>query len=158
MSHGTSTSASYWREAKNLFEYAIANGQFNHDVSSLSFVGRAVLSTTNEQDHVVPEAFGKLLLQHPNVVRRATAVLGVLAEMYGSEMIAQILYARSGYQVLLDAGLWAEPPVDPAEVVEVDEAICEKVQTVEFPADERRPKAVPPGHDWWSESLRGPNA
>ena len=57
---------------------------------------------------------------------------------------------RSGYQVLLDAGLWAEPPLDPAELEEVDESIREMVRTVEFPTDERRPVVVPPGHDWWS--------
>lgn len=152
MSHETSTSADHWVAAQSAFEYAIVDRKFRHHVKSLSLVGRAVLSTKNEQDHVIPEAFRRLILQHPDLVRGAAAVLGVFAEMYGREMIAKILYARSGYQALLDAGLWAEAPLEPAELEEVDEEIREMVRTVEFPTDERRPKAVPPEHDWWPDS------
>lgn len=77
----------------------------------------------------------------------------MLAEMYGQEVLVR--FARSGYEALLDAQIWAEPPLNQPSLEEGDEELIDTVnpvgaETLDVPDD------VPHHHTWWPNS-KGPH-
>lgn len=142
------TNRRYWGSAELSFRRAVAEQRAEAAVQTLELIGRAVLDTSADKDPNIAPHFVELLSSHPDIVRGAAAVLGSLSEMYGAEMLPKVLYARSGYQALLDAGIWSDPPLDQASLDETDEEIQELVDSTIFPPDEVPPN-VPSGHKWW---------
>lgn len=86
----------------------------------------------------------------PRLVARAASLLGMYAEMDGAEAVPWILFARSGYQALLDAGAWEVPPLDAFHLADSDEEVHALLGRVEIPPDEI-PRNVPPSHTWWPQ-------
>lgn len=137
-----------WGEAHASFVRASAKMDALAVLEGLHLVGRAFFSS--EPFEVDPD-LRVLLVEQPGLARAGAAVLGTLSEMYGAEMIEKILYARSGYQALLDAGVWKEPPLDAAQLEESDEDILALVER-EGLARDRVPAGVPAHHGWWPRS------
>lgn len=96
----------------------------------------------------LPEAFAAALADHPGLIARAARSLGMFAEMDGAEAFPEMLYARSGYQVLVDAGVWPSHPVRVEHLAESDEEIVDAVAEVGVP-DRDIPGWVPASHAWW---------
>lgn len=134
-----------WHTAEVAFRRAVEQQRATAAIRTLELVGLAALSTGRT---TVPESTRALLAAHPDLVRGAVAVLGSMSEMYGAEVLRSVLLARSGYQVLLDAGVWASAPLDEPSVAEGDEEIEALAARVALPPDEV-PAHVPPSHTWW---------
>jgi hypothetical protein len=77
------------------------------------------------------------------------AVLLLTDALYDDDpnAIVNVLYARSGFQILNDIGTWDEPVVG-GYLEEVDEQLVEAVTEGRIdPAD--RPADIPASHYWW---------
>jgi hypothetical protein len=80
------------------------------------------------------------------------AVLTVTNGLYGDDPdgVVEALLARSGFQVLLDLGVWEECPVDAGHLADVDDELAEAVE--ERRLDDgplERPVTIPTHHTWW---------
>jgi len=65
--------------------------------------------------------------------------------------LVDALYARSGFQVLVDIGTWDGPAVDGPHLANIDNDLVEAVTEGRLdPAD--RPAGIPPSHVWWFPS------
>ncbi len=105
----------------------------------------------------LPDGLVALLAEHPGLVARAARSLGMFAEMDGAEAFPEMLYARSGYQALVDARVWPTHPVRIEHLEESDEEIIDAVAEVGVP-DADIPAGVPPGHPWWPRRRAGRHA
>ncbi len=96
--------------------------------------------------HLLLDELGSLLAGDP--VLAARAAVDIATPVQFNEDLLGSLLARSGYQVLLDAGVWEEPPLSDFHLAEVDEALAEAVEHeggVEVPA------GIPATHTWWHD-------
>ncbi len=65
--------------------------------------------------------------------------------------LVDALYARSGFQVLVDIGTWGGPAVDESHLANIDNELIGAVSEGRLdPAD--RPAGIPASHVWWFPS------
>jgi len=137
--------------AESSFRRALSDDDAWAAVTTLELIGRAALAENAPASLRLPVRFASLLADNSRLVARAASVLGTASEMDGEQALPQVLYARSGYQALLDAGIWPQPPLDQFHLDESDEEIHALVAQVGVP-DSQRPGSVPVGHTWWPGS------
>lgn len=90
------------------------------------------------------DRLGQLLTSDPVLAARAAADIVTPAQDDGD--VTASLWARSGYQLLLDAGVWPQPPLSDFHLADVDDALAEAVaQRPEIAV----PAGVPASHSWW---------
>ena len=81
-----------------------------------------------------------------NLVLAARAAVDVTTPAQFNRGVLASLLARSGYQVLLDARIWPEPPLSEYHLRDVDESLAEALEeagAIEVPI------GIPPTHTWW---------
>jgi hypothetical protein len=139
---------------------------------ALEFVGRAYLAQRPAArpapppgvaaPEPVPTALSPELTAvfaaQPRLVARAAGVLGMYAEMDGRDALPWILYARSGYQALLDALTWPRPPLDAFHLRESDEEVHSLVDALAgggAPSPFEVPPGTPSSHAWWRPRAGG---
>lgn len=154
----------YLEAAEAYLERAVVADDAREAIRVLELVGRELLSSGRPRTVVVggagapgdgeggvvtlPDALVSALAAHPGLVARAARSLGMFAEMDGAEAFPEMLYARSGYQALVDAGVWPAHPVRGEHLAESDEEIVDAVAEVGVP-DADIPAWVPESHAWW---------
>ncbi len=146
--------AKYIESAEAYFVRAIQRDSADFAINTLELLGFAALDDGAGGRFQLSDELAMMLSGHPQLVARAAAALGMHCEMDGADALPSMLYARSGYQALLDMGVWPEPPLDQFHLDESDEEIYELVARVGIPAD-RAPGSIPSGHSWW---LQNPHA
>jgi hypothetical protein len=93
---------------------------------------------------LIRDRLGRLLTSDPVLAARAAADIASPAQDDGD--VRASLLARSGYQVLLDAGVWTQPPLSDFHLAEVDEGLAEALALHGAP---QVPEGIPASHTWW---------
>ncbi|BFU43192.1 hypothetical protein [Krasilnikovia sp. MM14-A1004] len=81
---------------------------------------------------------------HGPLIARAAANVDVPMRR-GDEGLVDALLARTGYQVLLDLGAWAQPPLDDFHLGEADDELADAVAA----GPPEVPDGIPRTHRWW---------
>jgi hypothetical protein len=138
------------RSALAELDYAVAHSHVDSAINALTYLGRAValLDGGSPGGPEWEELRGRLR-DHPDLMARAAANLdSPFDNRPEDDGLLDSLYARSGYQMLLDLHVWPEPPLSDFHLGEVGKQLARGV------ADD--PPAVPAGipaaHTWWHPS------
>lgn len=138
-----------------LLEYALADDNVDRATEALSAIGRA--EALSGQDRVpasssdaseLRETLRRLAASDPDLLGRAAANAVYPWRDYGGQGLPDALFARSGYQVLLDMGTWPEPPLSAYHLLNVDTELREALSEQPLPSDEV-PTGFPETHTWW---------
>jgi hypothetical protein len=125
-------------------ERAVAGGGPKEAREALYEFGRGVFESDVES---ALARFGPEARPHPLLFDAAAGSIGSLAEMWPDKALPDVLYGRSGYQFLVDADVWDEPPLSAFHLAEVDEALADVVRANGVGTDQ--PPDAPPSHVWW---------
>lgn len=134
----------YVHEAELAFERAIAGDNARPAIKSLELIGRASI----EGELYISDQLVMKLTTHAELVGRAAMLIGMHAEMDGARVLTEMLYARSGYQALVDKGLWQDHPGDLTHQEESDEELVEAVAEHGLHESDL-PAGIPESHVWW---------
>jgi hypothetical protein len=152
--------------AMELLQHARADHDVQLAVQSLAEIGRGAASHGFDLSEPALADFRAALLalaDEPEARQLfAWAVLTVTNAIYSDRpsALAESLYARSGFQLLLDIGVWDEVPFDRKHLDDVDTDLAEAVGDGKLDAADR-PRDVPPSHSWWlppTEATPSPQA
>jgi hypothetical protein len=143
------------RAALDTLAYAAQHDSVGHAIQALADLGRAAvwLAPRGLDSSPSSAALRVGATEHVELVARAAAALdqpmlrarGNEDREYEEHGLRTSLFARSGYQVLLDMGVWAEPPLDAFHLAEVDTELADGVAC----APPEVPAGVPASHWWW---------
>jgi hypothetical protein len=139
--------------AVHLLDYAVAGDDVRRARQALSEIGRAAAAYGWGPFLDAPDPdtvrLRELAGSAPALLARAVSSAVSAVRRYGADGVLDALYARSGYQSLLDQAVWAEPERGPSDLADVDEDLADEIGDVEV-ADARAPESVPDSHAWWS--------
>ena len=130
------------------FDFATAHDDAGSAINALTFVGMAQRDLGDQPLAATTEAAAlkARAADHPDLIARAAANLDLPAtQRRGQDGLLDSLYARTGYQLLLDMGTWPEPPLSDFHLGEVDDELAEAVAA----APPEVPPGIPPSHTWW---------
>ncbi len=139
--------------AANLLDYAVAGDDVRRALQALTEIGRAAEASgwqaflgAADSDTV---RLRELVARAPALLARAASSAVTAVRRYGEDGVVDALYARSGYQALLDQAVWPEPVRRASDFGDVDADLADEVGDLDL-TGVGSPPGVPDSHTWWS--------
>lgn len=139
--------------AVHLLDYAVAGDDVRRALQALTELGRAAEARAwrpfldaGDKDTV---RLRELAASAPELLARAASAAASTVRRYGEDGVVDALYARSGYQTLLDHAIWPQPERGAGDFADVDDDLADELADLDL-SGVRPPPVVPTTHTWWS--------